>query len=395
MTTNNYTAPASLDRFGRNGLIAAVIGIVLLLASIALVSPTQFFHSYLLGYAIFIGLTMGSLGLLMLQYLSGGAWGVVTRRVFEAGSRLVPIAAILFIPIIFGAKEIYSWLDPNVLKTNELVAGKSGYLNLPFWIARSIIFFVFAIIVSMVLNKYAKNLDENPGFKWYRKLDNFSGGGLLFLFVIGSFAITDWFMSLTPEWYSTIYCFIILVGWGITAMSFTIMVVAAMTPEEPMASIIKPIHLHDLGKLLFAFNFLWGYLCFSQWIITFSGNLPDEILWYHERIRGGWVYVAYLVIFVHFMIPFAILLSRDLKRNPKRLAFMAGWMFLMRIVDMYWLIEPNWHREIFYFSWADLAAPLGFAGLFLWLWVMQYKKRAVLPIGEPELELALHPKGAH
>ncbi len=401
LTTTNYTVPASIDRIGRNGMIAAVIGLVLLLVSIAAVSPTQFFHSYLLGYVIFLGLTMGCFGLLMLQYLTGGAWGVVGRRVFEAGSRLVPFAAILFIPIIFGMKDIYSWLDPQVLKTNPIVAGKSDYLNGPFWIARAVIYFAFLIIVSLVLNKYAKNMDENPnvvgdaGFKWSRKLENFSGGSLVFFFVVSTLAATDWLMSLTPEWYSTIFGFIIIVGQGIMAMTFTILMICTLMKEEPMSSIIKPTHLHDLGKLLFAFNFLWGYLMFSQWIITYSGNLPDEIMWYHERIRGGWDTIAYLVIFVHFLLPFALLLSRDTKRSAKRLVPVAALLFLMRIVDMYWLIEPNWHREEFFFNWADIAAPLGFVGLFVWLWVWQYKKRAMLPIGEPDLAVALHPKGAH
>jgi hypothetical protein len=395
VTTTNYTVPASIDRIGRNGMIAAVIGLVLLLVSIAAVSPTQFFHSYLLGYVVFLGLTMGCFGLLMLQYLSGGAWGVVARRIFEAGSRLVPIAAILFIPLIFGMKDIYSWLDPQVLKTNPIVSGKSDYLNAPFWIVRAVLYFAVFIIISLVLNKYAKNMDENPGFKWSRKLENFSGGSLVLFFILSTLAVTDWLMSLTPEWYSTIFGFIMIVGQGIMAMTFTILIICLLVREEPMASIIKPIHLHDLGKLLFAFNFLWGYLMFSQWIIIYSGNLPDEIMWYHERIRGGWDTVAYLVIFVHFLLPFALLLSRDTKRSAKRLMPVAALLFVMRIVDLYWLIEPNWHREEFFFSWADIAAPLGFAGLFLWLWVWQYKKRAILPTGEPELEQALHPKGAH
>jgi hypothetical protein len=247
----------------------------------------------------------------------------------------------------------------------------------------------------MVLNKYALNLDANPGFRWSRKIENFSGGGLLFFFFATSLAIVDWLMSLTPEWYSTIYAFIMIVGQGILMMSFTIVVLVVLSREEPMASILKPSHLHDLGKLLFAFNFLWGYLSFSQWIITYSGNLPEEIIWYHHRIHGGWQWVAYVVIFLHFMIPFAILLSRDLKRHGNRLIIMAGWLFIMRIVELYWQIVPAWHREVFFVSWVDVVAPIGFVGLFVYLFVWQYKKRAVLPAGEPDLALALHPKGAH
>ncbi len=208
-------------------------------------------------------------------------------------------------------------------------------------------------------------------------------------------ASIDWLMSLTPEWNSTIYGFITIVGQGIMALAFAIIVIGAFSKEEPMLSVLKPVHLHDLGKLLFAFTFLWGYLCFSQLIIIYSGNLPEEIVWYHMRIRGGWEVVAYIVIFIHFVVPFALLLSRDVKRAMKTLMPMAALLFVMRIVDLYWFIEPNWHREIFFFSWADVAAPLGFAGLFVFLFVREYKKRGMLPLGEPELELTLHPKGAH
>ncbi|HET6400356.1 MAG TPA: hypothetical protein VFH95_03070 [Candidatus Kapabacteria bacterium] len=395
MTTNNYPVPASIDRYGRNGLFAAVIGFLALIISIFAISSTQFFHSYFLGYMVFVGLCAGSLGLLMLQYVSGGAWGVITRRIYEAASRIFPIAAVLFIPIFFGMKDMYSWTNPVIVKASESISQKTAWLNSPFWIIRTVLYFAFWITVSIVLNRYSKNLDESPGFKWSRKLENFSGGGFLFHFVIMTFAALDWIMSLLPEWYSTIYGFIIIVGQGILALTFAIIILSLLSKEEPLVSILKPVHLHDLGKLLFALNFLWGYLCFSQLIITYAGNLPEEILWYHQRIRGGWVVVAYMVIFIHFILPFALLLSRDLKRSMKTLMPVAILLFVMRIVDLYWLIEPNWHREEFFFSWADIAAPLGFAGLFLFLFVREYKKRNMLPLGEPELELTLHPKGVH
>ncbi|HEX5316903.1 MAG TPA: hypothetical protein VFX22_09665 [Candidatus Kapabacteria bacterium] len=395
MTTTNYPVPASIDRYGRNGLIAAVIGFIALVISIFAVSPTQFFHSYFLGYMVFVGLCVGSLGLLMLQYVSGGAWGVITRRIYEAASRVIPIAALLFIPIFFGMKDMYTWTNPTIVKASESLSMKTGWLNTPFWIIRTVVYFAFWISVSIVLNRYSKNLDESPGFHWSRKLENFSGGGFLFHFVVMTLASVDWMMSLLPQWYSTIYGFIIIVGQGILALTFAIIILAYLIKQEPLASVIKPVHLHDLGKLLFALNFLWGYLCFSQLIITYSGNLPEEILWYHQRIRGGWVVIAYLVIFVHFVLPFALLLSRDLKRSMRTLVPVACLLFVMRIVDMYWLIEPNWHGEEFFISWADVAAPLGFVGLFLFLFVREYKKRNMLPLGEPELELTLHPKGVH
>ncbi len=407
MAIANYTlSPTALDKQRKIGFIAAVIGFVLLLAAIVMpsgfggtsVTPmSQFFHSYLLGFLVFFGLCMGSLGLLLLQYLTGGAWGIMARRVFEAGTRLIPIAAILFIPVIIGmfTNNIYLWTNAAAVKASPVLTDKAGYLNPSFWTIRAVVFFAYFIVIATVLNKYARNLDATPGFKWSRKIENFSGGALFFFFFAVSFAAVDWIMSLSPEWYSTVYAFFIIVGQGILALTFAIMVLVTLSREEPMASALKPGHLHDLGKLLFAFNFLWGYLSFSQLIIIYAGNLPEEIVWYHHRIRGGWQYVAYVIIFVHFIIPFAILLSRDIKRNGRRLIMMAGWLFIMRIVDLYWLVEPNWHQAQFFFSWADIAAPLGFVGLYVYLFVGQYKKHAALPTGEPELQLALHPKGAH
>lgn len=394
-STNQYPVPASIDRYGRNGLIAAIVGFVALIVSIFTISPTQFFHSYLLGYMVFVSLTGGGIGLLMLQYVSGGMWGVVTRRVFEAASRLWPIAAILFIPIFFGMSDLYSWTNTSYVKATENIAMKAGWLSQPYWIVRTVIYFAFYIIMSLVLNRYSVNLDNDPGFKWSRKLENFSGGGFLFHFIFMSLISFDWLMSLTPEWNSTIYGFVLIVGEGIMALAFAIIVLGVFSKQEPMASVLKPVHLHDLGKLLFAFTFLWGYLSFSQLIVVYSGNLPEEIVWYHMRIRGGWEVVAYIIIFIHFVVPFALLLSRDIKRAMKSLVPMASLLFVMRIVDLYWFIEPSWHREIFFFSWADVAAPLGFTGLFVFLFVMQYKKRGMLPLGEPELAVTLNPKGAH
>jgi hypothetical protein len=370
---------------GAIGLIATLVGLF--------VAPEQFFHSYLLGYLLFIGLALGSLGLLLLQYLTGGAWGVLTRRIFEAATKSLPIAAILFIPILLGMSHIFPWM--NVMKDEPHVAAKSGWLNVPFFIIRAAIYFLFWIVASTVLNRFARRQEEDGDPRWSRKLENFSGGGFLLFFLVVTFMSVDWMMSLAPEWYSTMYAFIVAVGQGINALTFAIIAVILLSKVEPFASVVKPVHLHDLGKLLFAFNFLWGYLCFCQYLITYSGNLPEETVWYFDRTRGGWEIVAYLVIFAHFILPFILLLSRDLKRNGRTLLTVASLLFVMRIIDLYWYVEPNWHRSQFFISWMDVTAIAGFLGLFVFLWAMQYKKRAMLPINEPELALALHPKGAH
>ena len=245
MATTSYAPPATLDRAQRNGLIAAIIGLALTAASYVIVSPEQFFHSYLLGFFVFFGLCMGSLGLLLLQYLSGGVWGMIARRIFEAGTRVLPVAALLFVPIIFGMHQIYSWMDPAKVAANPIIKDKVDYLNQSFWLVRAAIFFTYWVVISLVINKYAANLDKEPGFKWARKIENFSGVALLFYFITITLAIVDWLMSLTPEWYSTIFGFIIIVGQAVLTMAFTIIVLVKLSRDEPMASIIKPKHLHE------------------------------------------------------------------------------------------------------------------------------------------------------
>lgn len=392
MATSNYPVPTAVSRYQRNGLIVGAIGLVLTAVGL-FVSPEQFFHSYLLGYLFFISLALGSLGLLLLQYLTGGAWGVLTRRIFEAATKSLPIAAILFIPIVLGMSHIFPWL--NVMKDEPHVAAKSGWLNTPFFLIRAVVYFIFWIGASALLNRFGRLQEEDGDPRWSRKLENFSGGGFLLFILVLTFMSVDWMMSLAPEWYSTMYAFIIAVAQGINALTFAIIVLILLSRVEPFATVVKPVHLHDLGKLLFAFNFLWGYLCFCQYLITYSGNLPEETVWYFDRTRGGWEIIAYLVIFAHFILPFILLLSRDLKRNGRTLLIVAGLLFVMRIIDLYWYVEPNWHRSQFFISWMDVTAIVGFLGLFVFLWAMQYKKRAMLPINEPELAVALHPKGAH
>lgn len=392
MATSNYPVPAAVSRYQRNGLIAGVLGLALTVVGL-FVSPTQFFHSYLLGYLLFVSLALGSLGLLLLQYLTGGAWGVLTRPIFEANTKALPIAAVLFIPIILGMNQIFPWL--GVMKNEAHVVAKAGYLSPTFFIVRAVIYLVFWVFLAAILNNYSRKqeLDGNP--RWSRKLENFSGGGLLFFVLSITFMSVDWMMSLAPEWYSTMYAFIVVVAQGLNALTFAVILVILLAKVQPFSDVVKPVHLHDLGKLIFALNFLWGYLCFCQYLITYSGNLPEETVWYFDRARGGWEIIAYLVIFAHFILPFILLLSRDLKRNGKTLIIVASLLFVMRIVDLYWFIEPNWHRSSFFISWMDVTAVVGFLGLFVFLWGMQYKKRPMLPLGEPELAFALHPKGAH
>jgi hypothetical protein len=210
-----------------------------------------------------------------------------------------------------------------------------------------------------------------------------------------TFASIDWFMSLDPEWSSTIYGFLFVAAWALSALAFTIAVMAALSKHEPMNNVVAQLHFHDLGKLLLALVMLWSYFAFSQFLIIWSGNLPEEISWYLPRIRGAWGAIALTVVVLHFAFPFLFLLSRSLKRNAGKLVIVAVLILLMRLVDLFWMIAPSFPPEHFHVSWMDLVAPIAMGGWWLSVFAWALTKRALIPINDPTYETVLEQKHAH
>jgi hypothetical protein len=216
-----------------------------------------------------------------------------------------------------------------------------------------------------------------------------SGPGMVLFVLTVTFAAIDWFMSLDPEWSSTIYGFIFVASWALSALAFVIAVLARLSMNEPMKHVVAPLHFHDLGKLLLALTMLWAYFAFSQFLIIWSGNLPEEISWYLRRTRAGWGAIALAVVILHFALPFLFLLSRALKRDPRKLVFVAGWILLMRLIDLLWIIAPEFTGEDFHISWMDVVAPIAFGGLWLATFSWQLSKRSLIPINDPQYESVL------
>jgi hypothetical protein len=400
MTAQEYKAPESVSRLEKRALVIGVLG---LLGCIAgwIISPEQFFRSYLVAFLIVLGLSLGSLGLLMLQHLTGGHWGTLIRRPLEAATRVLWLVAGFFIPLIFGMKYLYSthkvgdevrmgWLDaPKPGEEGALSNLQQWWLTHNAFLVRALIYFVVWIGLMWLFNTLSREQDVNTEDRKLRRRLKFWAGPGIILYVFGmSFAAFDWVMSLSPHWASTIYGFMFVAGQAISAMALMILIIVMLSYSEPFAHFIQERHLHDLGKLLFAFNMLWAYFSFSQLLIIWSGNLPEEITFYHQRLQGAWGFVAVGVLVLHFFLPFLVLLSHDVKRNRRLLPIVACWMIAMRILDVYWLTRPEFTRQALPSLW-DFAALLGLGGLWFWFFAGQLKQRPLLPLGEPKLAEAI------
>jgi hypothetical protein len=389
MTAQDYTAPESVGRLQQRALMAGVIGLVLCIVGYFR-SPGDFFHSYLVAFMFVLGLSLGSLGLLMLQHLTGGHWGIVIRRPLESATRSLPLVFLLFIPIFFGMKYLYSaWLDAPASGEGALSPFQQSYLTINGFKTRAIIYFAVWLLLMFLFNRWSREQDANREDRRLRRNLKLAAGPGMILYVFAmSFAAIDWVMSLSPHWASTIYGFLFIAGQLISSMAFMIAVVVLLARTEPFAHVLQKRHLHDLGKLLLAFVMLWAYFSFSQLLIIWSGNQPEEISFYRSRLYGGWGVVAVIVLIFHFFVPFFLLLSRDLKRNPGVLPKVAVWLIFMRLVDLFWLTRPEFTSSAVPSLW-DLAAPLALVGLWLFVFAGQLKRLPLLPIGDPNLEEAI------
>ena len=391
MSAVTLPVPASLGRLERPALLGGAVFLLAVAAGFA-VDRGQFFRSWLLGFLFWLGIGVGSLGLAMLNQLTGGLWGAVPRRFHEAAARTLPFMAIAFLPVLLGAATLYPWAGPEAA-SDALLRSKAAYLNLPFFAGRALLYFVVWGALAQLLSRWSRQQDEAPDPARAARLRGLSGVGLVLLSGTTTFAAIDWGMSLAPHWFSTMYGVLFIVGWSLSALSFTIVLLARVAGEAPFDSALRPVTVHDLGKLLLAFTMLWAYVNFSQLLIIWSGNISEETPFYLRRLQGGWQVLAVGLLVFHFALPFALLLSRPLKRNARSLAGVAWLMLLMQVVDLYWLIAPDLaaHETAapLRVHWLDLAALAGIGGLWLFLFVRQARTRPVLPLGEPEVRALL------
>ncbi|MBI4565810.1 MAG: hypothetical protein HY716_14065 [Planctomycetes bacterium] len=321
------------------GRRAAVVGGAALAVSLggALWDLATFLRSWLVAFLFWFGIAAGCMGVLMIHHLTGGKWGQGIRRILEAGAGTLPLLGLTFLPLLAGLSEIYPWARPEAAE-NELLRHKSPYLNPPFFALRAVAFFSVWIALAVLLNRWSRRQNGDPAAT--SLLRRLSGPGLIFLGLTLTFASIDWVMSLEPQWISTAYGAVFIAGQMLSAFAFAAAAAGVLSEYEPLSGALTPARIHDLGNLLLAFILLWAYLSFAQFLIIWSGNLPEESPWYLERAAGGWGVLAVVLVVLHFALPFFLLLSVDVKRNARRLGALAAALLVARFLDLYWLTAP-------------------------------------------------------
>ena len=355
-----------------------------------------FFQSYLIAFIFWLSISLGSLALLMVQHLSGGAWGIVSRRVFESAARTLPLMALLFLPLAFDVRHLYEWARPEALN-DPIIQQKAAFLNVNFFYIRAAVYFTIWIALTWRLTSWSAAQDQAPQFlpgPEDRKFRVLSGQGLVLYMLTVTGMSVDWIMSLDPHWYSTIIGVLSVGGEGLSTLAFTIVVLATLSKVKPMSDVMSTERFHDLGKLMFAFVMLWAYFSVSQLIIVWSANLPEEIPFYLKRFNGPWGWVSVAVLIGHFVVPFSFLLSTRIKRTPALAARVALFILGMRAVEIAWMIAPMVRQgEHNGPSWLDFTAVLGMGVVWLPFFFRNLSSRAIVPVHDPYLKDVLH--GGH
>ena len=395
-TANHFdlTPPPVVKTIARRSLIVGVaFGVVAVIG--AFLRPEEFYRAYLLGFMGWLGVALGSMAILMIRHLTGGGWGMVIRRILGAAMRTLPLLALLFIPIILGMHRLYIWAQPL-----DTIADKhlrehleditKTYLTTNGFILRAVFYFATWNLLSFLLTKWSKQTDRPGAPDNTQRFKAISGPGLILYGFTISFAAIDWVMSLDPSWVSTIFGLIILIGEVLSAMCFAVVVERILYNYRPMSEILKPDFVHDHGKWMLTFIMVWAYFNFSQWLIIWAGNLPAEITFYLKRLSGGWGLIGLTLVLFHFAIPFGILLSRRFKRDIHRLAWLAAWLIVMRYLDLFWIIEPNFSNTL-RFTVGDIIVPVAIGGIWLAYFFRNLAALPLLPAYDPEADEVLEP----
>ncbi len=373
-----------IGQWQRTSLLVGVAGALLAILAF-LLDRQQFLRSYLFAYLYWTGMALGCLAILLMHHVVGGKWGMLIRRLCEAGARTLPFMALLLLPIVFGIHTLYPWARPEALHDAN-IQSKAAYLNIPFFIARAVIYFAIWFLYTHLLSKWSDQQDRTGDERLIGKMRAVSAPGLVVITLTTTFAFIDWMMSLEPHWFSTIYGAMFMIGEMLESFAFVIALVIILSKMSPLKEYITPQHMHDLGNMMFAFMVLWAYLSFSQFIIIWAGNLPDEIPWYLSRLRGGWGWVALTIVIFHFAVPFALLLFRGVKRREDRLLRVCILLIVIRLVDVYWITEPAFFGQHIRIHWVDFVTPLAVGGLWLAVFFRQLKSRPLLPLRDPRLQ---------
>lgn len=387
LTKSDLMAPPVAEQIQTRSIFIGLIGVVASVAG-AFLAPESFYSAYLEGYMFWLGLSLGCMAILMLYHLVGGAWGTVIRRILESGMMTLPLMFVLFIPILLNLPKLYFWARPGIADPKILEITHS-YLNFNGILLRYFLYFVIWVGMAYFLNRWSTEQDTTAGQSTLR-FRALSSIGLVIYSLTISFAVVDWVMSLQARWISTIYGLLFVAGEALSAFCFCVVIETILKKYKPVSGFLTDTEVHDHGKFMLAFVMVWAYFNFSQWLIIWAGNLPEEIPWYVRRMNGGWEHVGLFLVVFHFAVPFALLLSRQLKRNAGTLVRLASWLILMRIVDIFWHIEPASHTT-FHLSWVHFAVIAGMGGLWMAYFFYNLRSRPLLAVNAPQTLRLLEP----
>lgn len=375
---------------GRNVLmLAALISIIACIAGY-IQDPDRFFRSYLVAFAYTCAVGLAAFFFVMVQFLSGSAWSVTMRRIMENLMVTLPVGALLFVPLAFGLKHIYPWTNPELTAASELLRAKSGFLDETFFIARTYGYFIFWSIWIFAIYRQSVKQDTSHSIRQMNIASRWSAPGLFLGVAVGTLAAYDWLMTVEPSWYSTIFGLYYLADGAVLFFSTMILICLAFRKAGVLDKEINIEHYHDLGKWLFAMSCFYTYMAFSQFLLIWYANLPDETQFFRHRMPGTWLYISLSLPFIRFFIPFFTLISRPAKRNLKVLGFMAVWSLAVVYLDLYWVVMPVFYPngpQIHWLDFATLGTTVSVVGLVFW---SRFRKRAMVPVGDLRLEQSLH-----
>ena len=352
-------------------------------------NPKQFFFSWLVSFLFFLSLALGGLFFVLIQYATQGGWGIVLRRIGETIFALLPVMAVLFLPLLLGLRDLYAWAVPGAAEHDALLRWKAPYLNVPFFLIRAAVYFAVWSFMALLYYRGSRGQDVTGDPAVSARLRRLAGPAIIVLAVTQTFASIDWIMSLTPHWYSTMFGVYFFAGSFVGFIALLSILAAAMRQAGLLESVISAEHLHDMGKLLFAFTSFWAYIGFSQFFLIWYANLPEESIWFKARLEGSWTIVSLLLMAGHFGVPFFYLMGRTVKRRGWTLAVGGTWLLAMHFVDLYWQVMPTLHPEGVRPSALDVAAFLAVGGCFVAAagWLM--RRQALVPLRDPRLAESL------
>ena len=377
---------------GRLTITGVILGVVGLGAAFGLAQGAEggvhrLWWSYLMNWVFFLSISLGALGFVLIQHLTKAGWSVVLRRIAEALAANTLVCGLLFIPLLFGLHDLYHWLDAEAVAADHILQHKAGFLNLNFFLIRIAFYFVVWIGGSLFLLRTSIRQDQTGDYRLTQRMEAASAP-LMFLYALTvTLASFDLLMSLDPHWFSTIFGVYFFAGGFLAFFALLPVIVWWLQGRERLERAITPEHYQDMGKFMFAFLVFWGYIAFSQFMLIWYGNLPEEIGWYVRREAGTWSDIAWLIVVGHFMLPFAFLMSKHVKRRLAILVLAGLWLLAMHWIDLYWIVMPELNQEATEVPWSlfDLLCLVGIGGFYLAGWSRMIGRAALVPEKDPRL----------